>query len=65
MPEMVKYTSGHFSLVIISQLTQSLKEESLLIIEGFHLPLLSQCFITWAIESYEQFTLPVALSVQT
>lgn len=65
-PEMVTHASGNFSLVIIRQLTRSPKEESFLIIRVFHLPLLSQRFITWTIESYEQqFTLPVALSLQT
>lgn len=62
---MVTHTSGNFSLVITRQLTRSPKEESFLIIRVFHLPLLSQRFITWTIESDGQFTLPVALSFQT
>lgn len=64
-PEMITHTSGNFSLVITRQLTWSPKEESFLIIRVFHLPLLSQRFITWTIESYGQFTLSIALSFQT
>lgn len=56
VPEMGKYNSGNLTPVIVSQRRGSLKEESFLITEVFHLPLLSQCFISWTVQSYGQFT---------
>lgn len=54
---MVKYNSSNFTL-IISQLIWPLKKEPFLIIKVFHLPSLSQCFTTWTMACFVQFTTP-------